>query len=180
MSACVGASAAGARVMTATSSAGLALMWEILYVAASNRLPICMLTVNRALSAPINIHCDHSDSMGARDAGWLHLFGENPQESYDNAIQSIRIAEHTDVLLPVMFFVPGVVGVIRRLVLCYGRPTRLRLGVPRKGICLLIAFVMLFGPEHFHSLAQADVQYANLSTATWAQGNRDIHYGKKH
>ncbi|NLE77113.1 MAG: pyruvate ferredoxin oxidoreductase [Chloroflexi bacterium] len=107
MSACVGASAAGARVMTATSSAGLAFMWEILYVAASNRLPITMLTVNRALSAPINIHCDHSDTMGARDAGWIHLFGENPQEAYDNALQALRIAEHPDVLLPVMFMHDG-------------------------------------------------------------------------
>lgn len=102
MSACVGAAAAGARVMTATSSAGLAFMWEILYVAASNRLPITMLVANRALSAPINIHCDHSDSMGARDAGWIHLFSENPQESYDNMLQAVRIAEHPDILLPVM------------------------------------------------------------------------------
>jgi pyruvate ferredoxin oxidoreductase alpha subunit len=107
MSACVGAAAAGARVMTATASAGLALMWEIVYVAASNRLPIAMLVVNRALSAPINIHCDHSDSMGARDAGWVHLFAENAQESYDNAIQSLRIGEHPDVLLPVMFMHDG-------------------------------------------------------------------------
>ncbi|MGQ9458782.1 MAG: pyruvate ferredoxin oxidoreductase [Anaerolineae bacterium] len=107
LSACVGAAAAGARVMTATSSAGLAFMWEILYIAASTRLPICMLVANRALSAPINIHCDHSDSMGARDAGWIHLFSENPQESYDNAIQAVRIAEHPDVLLPVMFMHDG-------------------------------------------------------------------------
>jgi pyruvate ferredoxin oxidoreductase alpha subunit len=107
MSACVGAAAAGARVMTATSSAGLALMWEIVYVAASNRLPIGMLVVNRALSAPINIHCDHSDTMGARDAGWVQIFAENPQEAYDNAIQALRIAEHPDVLLPVMFMHDG-------------------------------------------------------------------------
>jgi pyruvate ferredoxin oxidoreductase alpha subunit len=107
MSACVGAAAAGARVMTATSSAGLALMWEIVYVAASNRLPVAMLVVNRALSAPINIHCDHSDSMGARDAGWVQLFAENAQESYDNALQALRIGEHPDVLLPVMFMHDG-------------------------------------------------------------------------
>ncbi|MFZ5917549.1 MAG: pyruvate ferredoxin oxidoreductase [Chloroflexota bacterium] len=107
MSACVGAAAAGARVMTATSSAGLAFMWEILYVAASNRLPITMMVASRALSAPINIHCDHSDSMGARDAGWVQLFAENPQESYDNALQALRIAEHPDVLLPVMFMHDG-------------------------------------------------------------------------
>jgi len=107
MSACVGAAASGARVMTATSSAGLALMWEIVYVAASNRLPIVMLVVNRALSAPINIHCDHSDSMGARDAGWIQIFSENPQESYDNIFQAVRIAEHPDILLPVMVMHDG-------------------------------------------------------------------------
>jgi pyruvate ferredoxin oxidoreductase alpha subunit len=76
-------------------------------VAASNRLPIVMLVVNRALSAPINIHCDHSDSMGARDAGWIHIFSENPQESYDNMFQAVRIAEHPDVLLPVMVMQDG-------------------------------------------------------------------------
>jgi pyruvate ferredoxin oxidoreductase alpha subunit len=102
MSACVGASAAGARVMTATAANGMALMWEILYIAASNRNPIVMSLVNRALSGPINIHCDHSDSMGARDSGWLQLYSETGQEAYDNIIQAVRIAEHPDVLLPVM------------------------------------------------------------------------------
>ncbi len=101
MSACVGASAAGARVMTATSANGLALMWEILYIAASNRCPIVMSLVNRALSGPINIHCDHSDVMGMRDSGWIILFSESGQEAYDNAIQAVRIGEHPDVLLPV-------------------------------------------------------------------------------
>ena len=101
MSACVGASAAGARVMTATSANGLALMWEIVYIAASNRCPIVMSLVNRALSAPINIHCDHSDVMGMRDAGWIILFSENGQEAYDNMVQAVRIGEHPDVLLPV-------------------------------------------------------------------------------
>lgn len=101
MSACVGASAAGARVMTATAANGLALMWEIVYIAASNRCPIAMSLVNRALSAPINIHCDHSDVMGIRDSGWIILFSENGQEAYDNLIQAIRIGEHPDVLLPV-------------------------------------------------------------------------------
>jgi pyruvate ferredoxin oxidoreductase alpha subunit len=102
MSAAVGSAAAGARTFTATSSAGFALMWEVVYIAASLRLPICMALVNRALSGNINIHCDHSDSMGGRDAGWLHLFSENAQESYDNSIMSWRIAEHMDVRLPVM------------------------------------------------------------------------------
>jgi pyruvate ferredoxin oxidoreductase alpha subunit len=101
MSACVGASAGGARVMTATSANGLALMWEVLYIAASNRCPIVMSLVNRALSGPINIHCDHSDVMGMRDSGWIILFSESGQEAYDNAIQAVRIGEHPDVLLPV-------------------------------------------------------------------------------
>jgi pyruvate ferredoxin oxidoreductase alpha subunit len=107
MSAAVGASAAGSRVVTATSANGLALMWEILYIAASTRCPIVMADVNRALSAPINIHCDHSDSMGARDAGWIHLHSENSQEAYDNMVQAVRIAEDRQVLLPVMVCLDG-------------------------------------------------------------------------
>ena len=102
MSACVGAAASGARTMTATSANGLALMWEICYIAASTRLPIVMPVVNRALSAPINIHCDHSDSMGARDSGWLQIYCENAQEVYENIVLAVKIAEHKDILLPVM------------------------------------------------------------------------------
>jgi pyruvate ferredoxin oxidoreductase alpha subunit len=102
MSACVGSAAAGARTMTATSANGLALMWEIVYIAASTRLPIVMPVVNRALSGPINIHCDHSDTMGARDSGWIQLYAENGQEAYEQAILAVRIAEHKDILLPVM------------------------------------------------------------------------------
>jgi pyruvate ferredoxin oxidoreductase alpha subunit len=107
MSAAVGASASGARVATATSANGLALMWEILYIAASTRCPIVMAVVNRALSGPINIHCDHSDSMGARDSGWIQLHSETSQEAYDNTLQAVRIAEHRDVLLPVMVCLDG-------------------------------------------------------------------------
>jgi len=107
MSACVGAAASGARAMTATSANGLALMWEICYIAASYRLPIVMPLVNRALSGPINIHCDHSDSMGARDSGWIQLYSENCQEVYDNLIQAIRIAENKEVLLPTMVTLDG-------------------------------------------------------------------------
>jgi pyruvate ferredoxin oxidoreductase alpha subunit len=95
MSACIGACAAGARTMTGTSSQGFALMWEMLYIAAGLRLPIVMAVVNRALSAPINIHGDQSDTMGARDAGWIQIYSENSQEAYDNMIQAIRIAEKT-------------------------------------------------------------------------------------
>ena len=102
MSACVGSAASGARTMTATSANGLALMWEIVYIAASTRLPIVMPVVNRALSAPINIHCDHSDTMGARDSGWIQVYSENAREVYENTIVAVKIAEHKKILLPAM------------------------------------------------------------------------------
>ena len=107
MSAAIGASAAGARALTATSSCGLALMWEVLYVAASNRLPLCMAVVNRALSGPLNINSEHSDSMGARDSGWIQIYAENNQEAYDNFIQAYRISEHKRVHLPIMICQDG-------------------------------------------------------------------------
>ena len=107
MSATVGASAAGARAMTATSANGLALMWEIVYIAASLRLPIVMPVINRALSGPINIHCDHSDTMGARDSGWIQIFSENCQEAYDNAIMAVKISENKNILLPTMITLDG-------------------------------------------------------------------------
>ena len=102
MSACIGAQAAGARAMTATSANGLSLMWEMIYIASSLRLPIVMSLVNRAVSGPLNIHNDHSDAMGVRDSGWIMLFSENNQEAYDNLLMAHRIAEHKDVLLPLM------------------------------------------------------------------------------
>ena len=102
MSACIGAEAAGARAMTATSANGLSLMWEMIYIASSLRLPIVMSLVNRAVSGPLNIHCDHSDAMGVRDSGWIQLFSETNQEAYDNLIMAHRIAENKDVLLPLM------------------------------------------------------------------------------
>ena len=107
MSAAIGASAAGARSLTATSSCGLAYMWEELYIAASNRLPLALALVNRALSGPININCDHSDSMGARDSGWIQIYAENNQEAYDNMVQAYRISEHKDVRLPIMICQDG-------------------------------------------------------------------------
>ncbi len=107
MSACIGASAAGGRVVTATSSQGLALMWEMLHIASGDRLPIIMPVVNRALSAPLNIHGDHSDAMGARDTGWIQIWSENGQEAYDNTIQAFRIGEHMDIRLPVMVCMDG-------------------------------------------------------------------------
>ena len=102
MSACIGAEAAGSRAMTATSANGLSLMWEMIYIASSLRLPIVLSLVNRAVSGPLNIHCDHSDAMGVRDAGWIMLFSENNQEAYDNTLMAHRIAENKNVRLPLM------------------------------------------------------------------------------
>jgi len=107
MSATIGASSAGARAMTATSANGLALMWEVVYICASMRLPVVMPVVNRALSGPINIHNDHSDTMGARDSGWIQIYSENAQEAYDNTVMATRIAENKNVLLPVMVMMDG-------------------------------------------------------------------------
>lgn len=107
MSATIGASAAGARALTATSSCGMALMWEELYVAASDRLPIVLALVNRALTGPININADHSDSMGARDSGWIQIYAESNQEVYDNFLQAFPIAENAKVHLPVMICQDG-------------------------------------------------------------------------
>ena len=107
MSAAIGAEAAGARSLTATSSAGLALMWEELLLAASNRLPLALTLVNRTLSGPININCDHSDTMGAKDSGWIQIYAENNQEAYDNMVMAYNIAENKDVRLPIMICQDG-------------------------------------------------------------------------
>ena len=106
-SACFGAASAGARTVTATSSQGLLLMAEICAITAATRLPVVMPVVNRAISAPVNIGCDHSDSMFLRDAGWIQLYCENSQEVYDTVVQAFRIGEHKDVLLPVMVCLDG-------------------------------------------------------------------------
>ena len=107
MSAAIGAEAAGARTLTATSSAGLALMWEELLLAASNRMPLALALVNRTLSGPININCDHTDGMGARDTGWIQIYSENNQEAYDNFVQAYPIAEAKDVHIPIMICQDG-------------------------------------------------------------------------
>ena len=107
MSACISAEAAGSRAMTATSANGLSLMWEMIYIASSLRLPIVMNLVNRAVSGPLNIHNDHSDAMGVRDAGWIMLFSENNQEAYDNNLMAHKIAENKDVQLPIMICQDG-------------------------------------------------------------------------
>ncbi|NIP66653.1 pyruvate ferredoxin oxidoreductase [Candidatus Bathyarchaeota archaeon] len=102
LTACLSAAATGARTFTASGSAGLALMHEILYVTSGCRAPVVMSITNRALSAPINIHCDHADSMVERDASWIQIYAEDSQEAYDSIIQAFRIAEDPDILLPVM------------------------------------------------------------------------------
>lgn len=107
MSASVAASLTGARVFTATASQGLALMHEILYIAASYRCPIVMGVANRTLSGPINIHCDHSDAMGSRDSGWIQIFVENPQEAYDTTIQAFKISEDLEISLPISVNLDG-------------------------------------------------------------------------
>lgn len=137
MSAAIGASAAGARTLTATSSCGLALMWEVLYVAASNRLPIMMEVVNRALSGPININAEHSDSMGARDSGWIQIYAENNQEVYDNTLQAYRIAENQSVKLPVMICQDGFITshAVENITLLEDEPVK--------------KFVGTYEPEHY-------------------------------
>ncbi len=107
LSTSVGAQAAGARAITATASQGLALMHEILHIASGMRLPILMNVASRALSSPINIHCDHSDVMNARDTGWIQIFSENPQEVYDHNLLALKLAENKNVLLPAMVIQDG-------------------------------------------------------------------------
>ena len=107
LSACIGTSAAGARTYTATSSQGLALMFEILFIASAMRFPIVMTVANRALSGPLNIWNDHSDIMAARDIGWIQVFVENGQEAFDHSIMAFKIAENHKVLLPTIVNLDG-------------------------------------------------------------------------
>jgi len=107
MTACLAAAATGARTFTASASAGLALMHEMLFVTSGCRAPVVMAIANRALSAPLNIHGDHSDTMAQRDSGWVQIYAENAQEVYDSMFQAFRIAEHLDVQLPVIVGLDG-------------------------------------------------------------------------
>jgi pyruvate ferredoxin oxidoreductase alpha subunit len=107
MTACIAAAATGARTFTASASAGLALMHEMLTVASGSRAPIVMAVANRALSSPLNIHGDHSDSMAERDSGWIHIYVENAQEAYDSILQAFRIAEDVGVSLPIIVGLDG-------------------------------------------------------------------------
>jgi pyruvate ferredoxin oxidoreductase alpha subunit len=107
MSACVGASAAGARVFTCSAGQGLELMHEVLYIPSSMRLPVVAVAVNRALSAPLSVWCDHSDAMALRDIGWIQMFAENNQQAFDLTTCAFRIAEDKEVLFPTMVHMDG-------------------------------------------------------------------------
>jgi len=137
MSAAMGASAAGARTITATSSAGMALMWEMLYCAASSRLPIILALVNRGLTGPLNINAEHSDSMGARDSGWIQIYAETNQEVYDNYLQAPRIAEAVGVHLPIMICQDGFITshAVQNITLWDDEPIK--------------KFVGTYNPEHY-------------------------------
>lgn len=153
MSAVIGGSAAGGRAQTATSGAGLAFMWEVLWVASGTRLPIVMHVVNRSLSAPLNILCDHSDAMGARDAGWVQLWAETIQEAYDNAIQALRIAEHPDVMLPTMHCLDGFIlgHSMERVEILPDDVVKKFIGTYKPGHALLdVEHPVTYGPNDYH------------------------------
>ena len=168
MSACIAAAASGARSATATSACGLALMWELLYVASGTRVPLTLAVINRALSAPININNDHSDSMGARDTGWIQLYSENNQEAYDNHIMSMRIAEHKDVMLPVMVCQDGFITshAIENIELIEDEKVKAFIGEYKPEFSLLSGQAISIGPldvptyyfEHAYQRAQAMVK----------------------
>jgi pyruvate ferredoxin oxidoreductase alpha subunit len=171
LSACCGGAAAGGRVMTCTASQGLALMHEILYIAAANRLPIVMTTVNRTLSAPININADHSDTMGSRDCGWIQLYCLDAQEVYDLTIQAVRISEDLDVMLPVMVAMDGflVSHDMERVELMDDGDVKAFVGTHEPTITLLdddnpISIGAFVGPEYFfeHKIAQVRSLEASL------------------
>lgn len=137
ISACVGAAAAGGRVMTSTASQGLALMHEVLFIAAGLRLPIVICEVNRALAGPINIHCDHSDTMASRDSGWIQIYSEDSQEAYDNTLQAMKIAEK--VFLPALVTVDGFIisHAMQRLEILPDKVAQDFLGEPKSPYSLL-------------------------------------------
>lgn len=153
LSTCIGAAASGGRAQTATAGAGLALMWEMLWVASGTRLPIVLHVVNRSLSAPLNILCDHSDSMGARDTGWVQLYAENIQEAYDNAIQTVRIAEHPQVLIPALHCLDGFIlgHSLERVELLPDEVVKEFVGTYKPQFSLLdIDHPVTYGPNDYH------------------------------
>ena len=176
--------------MTATSANGLALMWEVLYIAASLRTPIVMSLVSRALSAPADIHCDHADMMGMRDSGWIMLLCENPQEAYDNTIQAVRIAEHPDVLLPVAVCQDGFITShgVERVEVCDDAVVQEMIGSYTPQWPLLdLEHPKTYGPVSFHETyyehkrqqvqAMEDAQRVILSVAQQFGEALGRHYG---
>ncbi|RKX70664.1 pyruvate ferredoxin oxidoreductase [candidate division WOR-3 bacterium] len=168
MSACIGAAAAGARVMTGTASQGLALMHEMLFIAAALRLPIVLCVVNRSLSAPINIHCDHSDTLASRDSGWIQIYTENSQEAYDSVIQAVKISERA--LLPVMVTIDGFIisHGMERIDILDDREVREYLGEPPKRPNLLdIDKPITMGPldlqDYFFEHKRSEIEGMNTS-----------------
>lgn len=109
LSACLGASAAGARTFTASAANGIELMHEVIFLTSSIRQPVVMAVADRSPSGPINIHGDQTVSLAQRDTGWLMIYCENSQEAYDSTLQAFRIGEHPDVQLPVMTMLDGFV-----------------------------------------------------------------------
>ncbi|OQA90847.1 MAG: Pyruvate synthase subunit PorA [Elusimicrobia bacterium ADurb.Bin231] len=187
MSACIGSSEAGARVMTSTSSQGLALMYEMLYVASGLRLPIIVAEVNRALSSPINIHGDHSDTMGARDSGWIQIFSENSQEAYDNLIQAVCIAEKAR--LPVMVSTDGFIishcmevidmisdGEVKKFVGEY-KPERYLLDIKRPYSCGALDLQDYYF-EHKRQEAEAMINSKNIILGVAAEFEKS--FGRKY
>jgi len=169
MSAAIGSAAAGSRTMTATSSQGLALMYEMLYIASGMRFPIVMNVANRAVSSPINIHCDHSDSMGVRDCGWIQIYSETAQEVYDHNLLAVRLAEHPDIMLPAMvmqdgFFTSHLLekmeilsdGVVENFVGDYQYPYSLFSGSGRDAKSCVSAFGALMLPDYFFETKLAE------------------------
>ncbi len=163
MSATMGAEAAGARAITATSSCGLALMWEMLYVTASSRLPVVLALVNRGLTGPLNINAEHSDSMGARDAGWIQIYAENNQEAYDNYLQAHRIAEHKDVHLPVMICQDGFITshAVQNITLWEDAPIK--------------EFVGEYNPEHYLLKEDESMAVGPYATSPYCMEEKKAH-----
>ncbi|MEM1948619.1 MAG: hypothetical protein QW240_07805 [Candidatus Caldarchaeum sp.] len=186
LSVCVGASMAGARVFTASASQGLALMHEMLYIASGLRCPIVMAVANRALSAPINIHGDHSDIMGSRDSGWIQIFAENPQEAYDFTVMAYRLAENPNVLLPVAVNIDGFTVShcyegVRVLETEEVRSYLPRVPRPRLDAETPMTVGAMFSPDYYHMVKTEQVKILNQSIkyfreAAQAFPSRESHY----
>jgi pyruvate ferredoxin oxidoreductase alpha subunit len=175
LSACIGASLTGARVFTATSSQGLALMHEVLFMASGMRCPIVMAVVNRALSSPINIHGDHSDMMASRDCGWIQIYAENPQEAYDLTIQAFKISEDPEVQLPSSVNLDGFIisHSMERVEILEDAAVRSFLGKRKAALIIDTGRPMTFGalalPDYYSEFKRQQEEAARRSIAKVAQ-----------